>query len=272
MKRSSLGQTAAKLGLSCNPSDALGCYWAKSLRAFETLAFPWQCPVCGGDGEGPSAPFCLNCRSELVAASGSSCWRCASPVGPWADVEGGCAGCRGRSLGFDAAIALGPYRGPIRDLCLRLKHLNNGWLARWLIDLLVEARSRLREEVERSPGAVVAAVPLHWSRRLTRGYNQADELARALARSLSLRRHSPLRRVIRTPKLATLGRVERAELLRGAFKMNRFHVNACLDRTVLLVDDILTTGATCGAAARALKRAGAARVVAVVIGRAEGRV
>jgi predicted amidophosphoribosyltransferase len=81
-----------------------------------------------------------------------------------------------------------------------------------------------------------------------------------------------LRRVVRTPKLATLGRVERAELLRNAFKVNYFHVNACFGRTVLLVDDILTTGATCGAAARALKRAGAARVVAVVIGRADGRV
>jgi ComF family protein len=160
----------------------------------------------------------------------------------------------------------------MRELCLRLKHLQHGWLARWLVELLVEARTRLRGEVERSPDALVTAVPLHWSRRLVRGYNQADELARALAHALELRRVSPLRRVVRTPKLSELGRVERADMLRTAFRVRSSSAKAIRGRSVLLVDDILTTGATCGAAARALKRAGATRVVAVVIGRAEGRV
>jgi predicted amidophosphoribosyltransferase len=85
-----------------------------------------------------------------------------------------------------------------------------------------------------------------------------------------VRSAQPLRRLVDTPKLAGLGRVERAERLRGAFRCRPDR--RLKGRTVLLIDDILTTGATCGAAARALKGAGAARVVAVVIARAEGKV
>jgi predicted amidophosphoribosyltransferase len=112
-------------------------------------------------------------------------------------------------------------------------------------------------------------VPLHWRRRWQRGYNQAEALARGLAVRLALPVRQPLRRVVSTPHLAQIGRVERARVMRGAFRAER--TPALAGRPVLLVDDILTTGATCGAAARALKRGGAARVVAVVIGRAEGR-
>ena len=77
-----------------------------------------------------------------------------------------------------------------------------------------------------------------------------------------------LRRVAPTKILAGLGRAQRARSIRGAFRARGGDLKG---RSVFLVDDVLTTGATCGAAARALKRAGAARVVAVVIARAEGR-
>ena len=176
----------------------------------------------------------------------------------------------GRRLGFDAAIALGTYESAIRELCLGLKHQSNAWAAPWLAKILLDARPALRLEADASAGGVwVAAVPLHWSRRWSRGYNQAEELARGLADGLGLRRVNLLRRVKQTPILPGLGRVQRLRSMRGAFRARR--VKDLKGRTVFLVDDILTTGATCGAAARVLKRAGAARVVAVVIGRAEGR-
>jgi ComF family protein len=191
------------------------------------------------------------------------------PVGRWAVRREGCGECRGRRLGFDAAVALGPYQGPIRDLCLRLKHHPNGWVAPWLAGVLVDARPGLRDESARSPGALVVPVPLHWKRRWLRGYNQAGELARGVSARLGLRRADLLRRVKTTEILAGLNRAERAQALRNAF---RARGSPDLDgRTVLLVDDVLTTGATCGAAARALKRAGAKRVVAVVVARAGGR-
>lgn len=243
-------------------------HWVvEGCRALEALVFPWACSICEGPGE--DSPFCGSCRRALLDASGSVCPRCAMPLGPWANQAGGCSECRGRSLGFDAALALGSYDGTIRELCLRLKQERNAWLAPWLAEVLVEARAELR----RLPGdSWVAPIPLHWKRQWQRGYNQAEALAGGLAKRLGLPLVRPLRRTCATPPLAFAGRVERARVMRGAFEVRRGRRAGpgLSGRTVLLVDDILTTGATCGAAARALKRAGAARVVAVVIGRAEG--
>jgi len=241
--------------------------------ALDSLLFPTTCPVCDADTVG--SPFCPGCRDELARAAGPSCPRCAMPVGPFGDVGGGCSECRGRSLGFDGAVALGPYSGPIRNLCLELKHERNAWLAPWLAEVLVQGRlGAIRETAGlpagARPGAWVVPVPLHWRRRMARGYNQAEELARGLGRSLGLEvRPGVLRRVVATPKLALIGRSERERLMRGVFRARRDP--ALRGRTVLLVDDVLTSGATAGAAARALKRAGAKRVVVVVVARAEGK-
>jgi ComF family protein len=247
--------------------DARGVFrWpAGWLEALDALAFPLSCAICSADGQ--KTPFCAECRAELLAAAGPACARCALPVGPWATTRNGCSRCRGKSLGFDAAIALGPYQGPVRDLCLRLKKERGAWLAPWLADLLAEARA---PDLAAFPDALVVPIPLHWMRRCTRGYNQSEALADRLAARLRLKSIHSLRRVASTPPLTDLGRVERSDVMRQVFRIPT--MTRLKGRTVLLVDDILTSGATCGAAARALKRAGAARVVAVVVGRAEGRV
>jgi ComF family protein len=150
-------------------------------------------------------------------------------------------------------------------LCLRLKHEQNAWLAPWLGRLLVESR---RDTLDRfASDAWIVPVPLHRWRYAERGYNQAEALAHGIARQLGLSVHRPLRRISSTPKLAELGPTRRHELMSGAFRARR--APRLKGRTVLVVDDVMTTGATCGDAARELKRAGAARVVAVVIARAE---
>ncbi len=231
----------------------------------DALVFPWSCVLCGVEGQ--SGAFCPSCHEELMEkaakASASVCPRCALPAGPYADLKKGCAACRGRALGFDAATALGPYEGSLRELCLRLKHERNAWLAPRLSGLLLEARG---EAVGRLPeDAWIVPVPLHWWRHWRRGYNQAEALARGLANRLERPVRRALRRIVATDKLAELSRTERSRAMREAFRARR---NAGLEgRTILLVDDVLTTGATCGAAARALKRAGARRVVVAVIAR-----
>jgi ComF family protein len=141
-------------------------------------------------------------------------------------------------------------------------------MARWLAEVVVEGGlDDLRGEA--APGAWVVPVPLHWRRRLSRGYNQAEALAIGVGKTLSLPVKPVLRRVLPTPKLALLGRTERSKVMKQAFRARS--VPDLKGRTVLLVDDILTTGATTGEASRALKRAGASRVVVVVVARAEGK-
>jgi ComF family protein len=174
--------------------------------------------------------------------------------------------CRKHALGFDAAVALGPYQGPLRALCLQLKQEHSSWLARWMVDLLVEGR---RDAIQSLGATCVVPVPMHWRRHWTRKHDQAEDLATHLADRLKLELRRPLRRVVATPKLAYKGRAERIRLLRGAFAVR--NDRGLRGQSVLLVDDILTTGSTCSAAARALKRAGARQVAVAVIGRAEGK-
>ncbi|WP_435017807.1 ComF family protein [Tundrisphaera sp. TA3] len=245
-------------------------WWALIGRAGGGLLFPTACQVC--DAETHGSPFCDACGDELRDAAGSPCHRCAMPMGPFADRTRGCSECRGKALGFDAAVALGPYTGPIRQFCLALKREHNAWMARWVAELVVESRAgAIRRALgpDVGPEPWVVPIPLHWRKRFRRGYNQAEALARGVASGMKLPLRQPLRRVVDTPALALAGRPERARRMKEAFRVAR---GARLEgRPVLLVDDILTTGATTGAAARALKKAGAERVIVVVVGRAEGR-
>ena len=238
--------------------------WATKglLSTIGDLVYPQECLICGRDGI--STPCCPDCRDELLGAAGPACPRCAMPVGPYESVDRGCVDCRGKPLGFDGAVALGPYEGPIRHLVLAMKHERMAMLAGWLAGVVVEARGA---SLGLGPGAAVAGVPLHWRRYIARRYNQAEALADGVGRLLDLPTIRPLRRRLGTPKLARLSRGARDAMLKGAF-VARPSAGSLRGRTILLVDDVLTTGATCGAAARALKRAGAARVVALVVARA----
>jgi ComF family protein len=242
---------------------AHGC--SACAAALDDLVFPWACLVCGAEARGWKGPFCPDCRAGLLADAGRTprCPRCALPVGPHADLRGGCSQCRGHSFGFNRALALGPYEGAVRGLCLRLKHERDAWLAPWLSSLLAEARSEGLRELP--PDAWIVPVPLHWRRRLLRGYNQAEALAHGLADGLRLEVHRPLRRIHSTDRLAGLGASERIREMRGAFAARPDP--ALRGRAVLLVDDILTTGATSSAAARALRQAGARRVILAVVAR-----
>lgn len=229
------------------------------------LVFPMSCLVCAAHVE--KALFCEGCLPGVLdPPDRRRCARCAMPMGPHARDDRGCSECRGTSLGFDAAIILGAYDGPLRDACLAIKHDQDAWMATWLADLLWrESHESLQAQ---APQALVA-VPLHWRRSWGRGYNQVDLIARRLSRHLGIPRLPLLKRVRPTPKLAGLSRQARHDLLKDAFAARK--ASATLPECVLLIDDILTTGSTAGAAARALKKAGVKRVVTAAIARAEGR-
>lgn len=221
---------------------------------------------------------CAGCEVEIergwlcgecdvaVRMVGPACPRCAMAIGPNVRAEPkGCAECRGHSIGFDGAVALGGYEGPLRALCLKLKRPRGLVVARRAVELMGEVRG---EAIAGLGAEVVVPVPLFWWRRWRRGYNQAEALASRLAVTLGMEYTPVLRRIRSTRKLARLSPSARAKELRDSMVLSRGAERRLEGRVVLLVDDILTTGATCGEAARVLKRGGARRVVVAVLGRA----
>jgi ComF family protein len=174
--------------------------------------------------------------------------------------------CQGDRLYFDAAITLGDYGGALREAVLRMKRPHDQPLAMAVADLTVET---LTEQLQRWHIDVVLPVPMHWRRRLMRGTNSPDLLAASLARALqvpwstgTLRRRRYTAPQTSVPPSERFHNVRRAFALTGNVEWDDLHV--------LLVDDILTTGATCSELARLLKQAGAASVHVAVVCRATG--
>jgi ComF family protein len=229
-------------------------------RGLLHLAYPGVCHLCTRPTAINTGDFCPDCRAALVIDPHPTCQRCASTLGPNLAPAPDCAKCRGIPFAFERVIRLGLYDGLRRDAVLRMKHGYHEGLADavgelWAADALGPLKAV-------GAGAVVP-IPLHWRRRWTRGYNQAAALARALASGLQIPLADRVLRRVRATPFQSGGRDARRDNVRGAF---RAKADARLrGQTVLLVDDVLTTGGTSSAAARVLRTAGAARVVVAVM-------
>jgi ComF family protein len=230
-------------------------------RGLVHLLYPNICWVCGQDLPEDESDFCLTCRSALTTDPHPTCPRCSSSVGPYTNLEDGCNQCRNESFGFDRVLRLGPYEGLLREVILRLKN----WHGEGLAEVVGKVWARHAEEKFRAEKPdVVVPVPLHWRKQWQRGYNQSQALARALAGHLHLPcRPRWLRRIRFTPQQTAQAPSARRGNVRGAFRA-RQALN--LDgKTILLVDDVLTTGSTASEAARALRSARPARIVVAVL-------
>jgi ComF family protein len=225
------------------------------------LVYPSACFICGCALHAEQAHFCNDCRNALTTDSFPCCPRCSRTVGPHVRLEGGCTVCRDESFHFERAVRLGPYDGLLRQVILRMKHASGEGLAEVLGELWA---SHLEKRLLDLRADVIVPVPLHWWRRLTRGYNQSAVLAGAIASRLHLPcRPGWLRRVRHTPQQVNQTAGARPENVRNAFSAApRAELRG---KSVLLVDDVLTSGSTANDAARALRRAGAARVVVAVL-------
>jgi ComF family protein len=236
-------------------------------QGFLHLLYPRVCWACGQSLPPGRDDFCENCRALLTNDPQPRCPRCAASVGPYINLDGGCTGCRGVTLGFEGALCLGSHEGLLRDLILRLKHHSGEGLAEVLARLWA---SHTAPALRATGAQLVVPVPLHWWRRLARGYNQSEALARTLAAHLEIPcRPRCLRRVRAT-------RMQRHDMSPTARKENvhqafRARPSANLQgKTVLLVDDVMTSGSTVNEVARVLKTAGARQVVVALLARASG--
>jgi ComF family protein len=209
------------------------------------------CPACLESLE-PLAPeyFCTCCRTPFLNAF---------PL----DEQGRCGLCRSGRNRFDAAYAFGAYDGPLQRLIQLYKYAAIATLARPFGALMAAALPR------QEPLDALIPVPMHWLRRWRRGFNQSELLARELSRRTGLPVKLALGRTRWIKPQAGLRHPERRNNVRGAFGARRGVPVEGL--RLLLVDDVMTTGATASACAEALKKAGAARVSVLTLARADRR-
>lgn len=228
------------------------------------LLFPPACLLCGEEVDSSLGPLlCAVCQESLWPREEAFCPKCALPYPDLPNATGDCAACRESKPHFDAARTLGVYQLAVRQAVLRIKHAAFEPLAIQLGKLLAE---RLRQEYFAPQPEVVAPVPMHWLKRLWRGTSAAEIIAHSLANELKLPCITDLIRCKKfRAKQSNLPVGQRWDNVRGAYAVGwGFDLKGA---RVLLVDDVITTGATCSAIARELKLAGAASVYATAIAR-----
>lgn len=226
------------------------------LEPLVDVVFPPRCPLCG-EGLAAQTGLCAACWSELVIPGEPGCALCQRPF-PQGTASGTiCAPCLAQPPRHDGIAAGTLYNDASRRLILALKHGRRIALAPLLARLIA---ARLPDAV--GAGWIVVPVPLHRWRLWRRGFNQAALLGRELAtaRGAELLVDALVRRKA-TPVLGGLGRAARARALAGTIALDPRRAAQLAGGKVLLVDDVLTSGATSDACVRALKRAGAERVV-----------
>lgn len=219
---------------------------------------PSRCLLCGAPGQG-ALSLCVDCERD-IPRNEACCERCALPL---AVAAPRCGRCLRREPPWSAAWTPFRYEWPLAQLEARFKF--GGDLAAGYTLARMWMTSRAPTEL---PDAIVP-VPLHRKRLGQRGYNQALELAKPLARHLRVPLlRTALRRTRATGAQTELSAAQRRRNVRGAFAV---HFDGDPPRHVAVLDDVFTTGATLGECARALRRAGVARVDAWALARAPAR-
>jgi ComF family protein len=223
-------------------------------RHIVDFALPPRCPGCGIVTEDDHR-FCLQCWQQLRFLGDPCCDRCGLPF----EYESGAGAECGRFMAdpphYDRLRAAVGYGEIARRVALKLKYGGRPGVAATIAHFM---QRHLAGEDE---GTILVPVPLHRWRIWKRGYNQSALIAASLAARTGLRAENDLlRRVRATPVLRGMGRSERAAAVRGAFQVTEAGKEALRGRTVILIDDVYTSGATANACAKTLKRAGAKSV------------
>lgn len=234
----------------------------RTWRGAFDLFLPSLCPAC----QSQDAPegLCDECGKLLLRlAVLPYCHRCGSTLPSQADQYESCRSCPPTLGRFERVVRVGPYAQPLRALIKNLKYYRQESLRDNLAAMLAAAvRARCDRKLD-----LALSVPMHWRRRLSRGYDHAAILARPLAQMLALPIGDELLRLKHTPPQAHLSRTRRLQNVRGAFAVS--HARTIEGASILLVDDVTTTGATADEASRVLLNAGAASVSLAVIAKSE---
>ena len=237
---------------------ALRALWGALLD----LVYPPHCIGCGRslhEEDRPDKYFCFDCLRDLPFIGEARCPKCGHELAEFAAVHPRCPSCEGKPLHFKSATAPFRYEGIATEVILRFKLARQvafaDPLARYMIEHMESTGWMPRIDA-------IAAVPLHWRRLWKRGYNQSQLLADRVGQRFGVPLlHRPVSRVFSTPSQTRVSREKRRENLRGAFVIR--HPRETAGKTILLIDDVLTTGATCAECSRALITEGHAKAVYV---------
>ena len=266
MRKKSLERSTIRKGAVCRQdSSASGIFYGSGKMGTRVLASrlfdlvcPGYCLICG-ESEGGST-ICHDCVGRFRALLYQACPRCAAPAAP-----GGlpCSFCHQGRYPFEHAHALGVYRGFLRDAILFAKRPGGGPLAYKIGQILGDA---FAAQLAEHGYSLLTAAPVHWRRRLRRGFNGAELIIRGLQTRLRVPASGGLL-VHRRPtrKQSMLSSSQRGRNVKRAFRLGPGHDLA--GQQILLVDDVMTTGKTAGELSRVLRRAGAERVDLLVVAR-----
>ena len=226
------------------------------LNAVVDFIYPPNCLICRTFVPGEAA-ICDKCLSDIGLVKGPRCWRCGCPGANEPD----CANCSGKAYAFQRLITLSDFTEEIRRLVHALKYQGRTRVAAVFGKSLGEL---VLETCQPFETAVIVPVPLHPSRERERGYNQSGLLASAVATRTGLPVLArALRRLVATDSQTKFDLMDREHNVKGAFQVKQPGI--IQNRTVLLVDDVVTTGATANSCTRELLRAGASEVVVTAL-------
>ncbi len=230
-----------------------------AVEGLSHLLWPARCSCCSKVISKTTNGLCHDCWEGLLQCTGADyCARCGRDASKYAMLDGGCARCDDAEIFFDGIARAGIYDKSLRDMILAFKFNDRTELDARLWDLLnaAFAGSNFRDQID-----LFVPVPLHWARRIHRGFNQSYLLCKGL-KGASGRINTELVRIRHTERQWNLSLNKRRNNVEGAFAVRNGHGFA--GKSICLVDDITTTRATLDECSRALKAAGAQKVFALV--------
>jgi len=239
--------------------------WKRSRDALLGLVYPNCCQICAEEPATSADGYVgAICRRSLRPIGEARCLRCGLPFAGDIHHEFTCANCAGLDLAFDSARAAVVASGVVLEVIHRFKYQRARWFEPFLVNLLLQAAL---PELRGAGWTAVVPVPLHPVKEREREFNQADCLALPLARALGIPvRRRLVQRVAPTQTQTHLSRNQRSGNVRRAFR--RTSDDRLDGESLIVVDDVLTTGATTSAVAGVLRRLGASRVCVWSVARA----